>query len=95
MLSFQTKLSHYRTATAVDLGEYKWYQKRAGLAGFFEFVGIFGGLHASLKAFSVKVEPAPFSGGLQAEPAPGHLIVAGFLSTRIVLAGFSSARRLA
>jgi hypothetical protein len=40
MLSFQTKLSHYRTATAVDLGEYKWYQKRAGLAGFFEFIGI-------------------------------------------------------
>jgi len=73
-------------ATRVDLAEYKWYQKRAGLAGFFDLseITFSGGLHASLKAFSVKVEPAP-----------GHSIVAGFLSTRIVLTGFSSARRLA
>ena len=84
-------------ATRVDLAEYKWYQKRAGLAGFFDLseITFSGGLHASLKAFSVKVEPALFSGGLQVEPAPGHSIVAGFLSTRIVLTGFSSARRLA
>jgi hypothetical protein len=30
-----------------------------------------GGLHASRKAFSVKVEPASLSGGLKVEPAPG------------------------
>jgi len=35
------------------------------------------------------------SGGLQIEPVPKHSIVAGFLSTRIVLAGSSSTRRLA
>jgi hypothetical protein len=34
----------------------------------------FGGLHASLKAFSVKVEPGVNSGGLQVEPAPVFVI---------------------
>jgi hypothetical protein len=33
----------------------------------------YGGLHASLEAFSIEVEPTLYSGRLQVEPAPSFI----------------------
>lgn len=68
--------------TGVDLGVFWWYQEQAGLAGF------------SSKFWRT---PRPDSIGalhVSVEPAPDRSIFAGFLSTRNVLTGFSSARHL-
>src|ERR1700704_2652470 len=75
-------LADWQNMAGVDLGGFWWYQKQAGLAGISSKLWR-APRPDRIGAFRVKVEFAP-----------DHSIVAGFLSTRIVLTGISSARRL-
>jgi hypothetical protein len=71
------------TTAGVDLSGFRWYQKQAGLAG------------VSSKILRAP-RPDPIGAfGTKVEPTRDHSIVAGFLGTRIVPTGISSARHLA
>src|SRR5579872_5708800 len=53
------------------------------------FLDLSGSLHSQARGRAALFRRAPLlDSGQTVEPAPGHLIVAGFLSTRIFLTGF-------